>query len=320
MADVDTAPSTAPTTSSSTFTLSAYKDTATTLLTFIVPPAAIAVRQGKVDLESRHLALSLALYLSVICYLPAVVHAYWLLYVRDNGGVEEWAGARVRQAKGLWNDHGGIVKTKVDQYSPWVIGKYESVRGYATDKLKYVVAKKDELWGYVTAAVTAVRELFEDAREAYASGTFIDWAKEKIRAAVEKVKTLLESYPRLLAIVHYVEQRVPLVLEFLGKIYEAIRSKLQPAGSGEEETEEPGRDDSTSTCGDILAGIPRPPAEAPVEASIEAANDDHEGTDNTVQSPTSSRTTEEYETAEDHDTTVDSLNEGRTEEEISQEL
>lgn len=40
--------------------------------------------------------------------------------MRDNGGVEEWAGARMRQAGGLWNEHGGVVKAKVDEYAPKV--------------------------------------------------------------------------------------------------------------------------------------------------------------------------------------------------------
>lgn len=40
-------------------------------------------------------------------------------------------------------------------------------------------------------------------------------------------------------------------------------------------------DDSTVTCGDILASIPRP---------LEVVNDDHEDTDSTVASPKSNRT------------------------------
>lgn len=48
---------------------------------------------------------------------------------------------------------------------------------------------------------------------------------------------------------------------------------------------EPHGDDSTVTCGDILASIPRPHLEE------EHVNDDHEGTDSTVESPKSSRTT-----------------------------
>ncbi|GMS91608.1 hypothetical protein PENTCL1PPCAC_13783, partial [Pristionchus entomophagus] len=326
MAEVDSTPSASiETTSSSSFSanLAAYKDTALFLLAFIVPPAAIAVRQGKVDLESRHLALSLALYLSVICYLPAVAHAYWLLYVRDNGGVEEWTGARMRQAEGLWKEHGGPLKTTVDHYSPMIVEKVERVRSYTTEKVNYATGKKDEAVTFVTEKSTAARELFEDAKEAYAAGTAIDWAKEKMHVVVEKVKALLESYPRVQALVHYVEQRVPLVLEFLGKIYETIRSKLQPAAGAAEEEEavvESGDrlDDSTATCGDILTSIPRP---------IEVVHhDDHEGSHSTFESPKSNGNTEDtYETAEDEDATMDeSFNEGMTEElteeEPSQEL
>lgn len=46
--------------------------------------------------------------------------AHRLLYVRDNGGVREWAGARLKQADGLWKEHGGVVKDKVDEYAPKV--------------------------------------------------------------------------------------------------------------------------------------------------------------------------------------------------------
>ncbi|KAF8376198.1 hypothetical protein PRIPAC_82627 [Pristionchus pacificus] len=312
MADVDSTPSVD--TTSSPFNLSAYKESALLLLAFLAPPAAIAVRQGKVDLESRHLALSLALYLSVICYLPAVAHAYWLLYVRDNGGVEEWAGARMRQAGGLWNEHGGVVKAKVDEYAPKLVERVDRVRNYTTEKVKYATEKKDQAMSFVTDKTSAAHEFYDDAKEAYAAGTAIDWAKEKMHIVVEKVKASLESYPRMQALVNYVEQRVPLVLEFLGKIYETIRSKLH-AESVEEVTDggmgESDRDDSTVTCGDILASIPRP---------LEVVNDDHEDTDSTVASPKSNRTEEMYETAEDDATMDDSFNEGRTEEEYSQEL
>ncbi|GMT22058.1 hypothetical protein PFISCL1PPCAC_13355, partial [Pristionchus fissidentatus] len=301
-------------TSTSSFNLGAHKETAVLALSFLVPPAAIALRQGKVDLESRHLALSLALYLSVVFYAPAVVHAYWLLFVRDNGGVEEWMGARMKQANGLWNEHGGIVKARVDQYSPQVVEKVERARNYTTEKINYATGKKDEAVSYIKEKRAAVHGLYDDAKDAYQSGTAIDWAKEQLQIVVEKVKSMVESYPRVQALVHYVEQRVPLVLEFLGKIYETIRSKLPVASSAEEEVEgesvvEPGRaDDSTLTCGDILTGIPRPEEETREEVN------------SAVTSPRSNGTTDDqYETAEDA-TLDESFNDGTEEEQYSQEL
>lgn len=50
--------------------------------------------------------------------------------MRDNGGVEEWAGARMRQAGGLWNEHGGVVKAKVDEYAPKV---WKGMSGHICD-------------------------------------------------------------------------------------------------------------------------------------------------------------------------------------------
>ncbi|GMR61973.1 hypothetical protein PMAYCL1PPCAC_32168, partial [Pristionchus mayeri] len=68
-----------------------------------------------------------------------------------------------------------------------------------------VKANLDELWSYVKGVTSDVYGLCEEAREAYASGTINDWVKQKMNVFFEKMRILLESYPRVQAIVHYVE-------------------------------------------------------------------------------------------------------------------
>lgn len=41
---------------------------------------------------------------------------------------------------------------------------------------------------FVTDKTSAAHEFYDDAKEAYAAGTAIDWAKEKMHIVVEKVR------------------------------------------------------------------------------------------------------------------------------------
>ncbi|GMR55757.1 hypothetical protein PMAYCL1PPCAC_25952, partial [Pristionchus mayeri] len=123
-------------------------------------------------------------------------------------------------AEGTWRRNQG---QSGPRYSPKVVEKYGEMLSYVGDKLNYATAKKDELCNAVAEEAAVVHEQYEEAREAVASGRAMEWAKEKMNVVVEKVKSLLDSYMKVF--VQYVQVIVP--FEFLGKLYETSRAKLQ---------------------------------------------------------------------------------------------
>ena len=277
-----------------------YREPIINGLTVAAPPLALVARhllkpstaEGEASSElGRHLALSVALCCSFVGYIPAMIHAFWLLNVRDAGGFVAYA-----ESTQLYQQYGGPAKEWTVQTHSKFSAYWQTVRAWIEKAQSAFVSTKK--W---------VLDVYEDGHEAWEAGEMRQWAEDKTSRGWQAAKSAAVPYPRFHAILVYVDQRKATVIDATVVawewtkntavwVYEKLTStasvaaaKLSATDAGEDSGVETGRDDgahspsSTSSVENtptLTSGSRQSPVASPTSADYDTApayEEDEEG-------------------------------------------